>query len=94
MSLDPLLAIRDASVDHVDAGFLQAVILAREQDQMAVMCKPSYEGSCHLLIIQNVYPSGEFQICIEYYYLARISFLAVERRNCLHAFYTLSGGHL
>ena len=26
----------------------------------------------HLLIIQNIYPSGKFQICIEYYYLARI----------------------
>ena len=39
---------------------------------MTVVCKPANEGSCHLLIIQNIYPSGKFQICIEYYYLARI----------------------
>ena len=72
MPLDPLLAISDTPVDHVDAGFLEAVILARKQDQVTVVSEPPYEGCSHLLIIQNVYPSGEFQICIEYYYLARI----------------------
>ena len=72
MPLDPLLAISDTPVDHVDAGFLEAVILARKQDQVTVMSEPSYEGRCHLLIIQNVDPPGEFQISIEYYDLARI----------------------
>ena len=72
MPLDPLLAVSDIPVDHVDAGFLEAVILARKQDQVTVVSEPPYEGCSHLLIIQNVDPSGEFQISIEYYDLARI----------------------
>ena len=35
-----------------------------KQDQVAVVHQPSDKGGCHLLIMQYVDPSGEFQICI------------------------------
>ncbi len=34
---------------------------------MAVVHQPSDQNSCHLLIIQDIYPSGEFEVCVQYH---------------------------
>ena len=44
---------------------IQTVVFSREQEQVAVVHQPSDKGGCHLLIVQYVDPSGEFQICIQ-----------------------------
>ena len=49
----------------IDTGFPETVVFSRKQDQMAVVHQSSDKGGCHLLIIQYVDPSGEFQICIQ-----------------------------
>ena len=63
---DSLLAIRDISIDHIDTGFLEAVVFPGKEYQMAMMCQPAYQRGCHLFIIQNIYPSGKFQVRVQY----------------------------
>lgn len=49
----------------IDTGFPETVVFSRKQDQVAVVHQSSDKGSRHLLIIQYIDPSGEFQICIQ-----------------------------
>ena len=69
---ETLLTVCDIPIDHIDAGLPETRVFAREQYQMTVVCEPPNERSRHLLIIQNIHPSGEFQIRVQYHDLCRI----------------------
>ena len=49
----------------VDTGFPQPVVFTGKKYQMAVVHQPPYKRGGHLLIIQDIYPSGKLQIGIK-----------------------------